>query len=140
MSLYKDYLAKISDPNCDDLEGVLRDFMWEVRFYKLSKKAHKKIRDRIIDLYHRLNLEERQIALQILLKVSSGGQYRDLYFDNLGEIWHKFRYLSNILGDCLFVMEDFDGLPKSDRGPYDLDRIFRDSYALLKKGGSKHLL
>ncbi|MDA8456531.1 hypothetical protein M4R22_17350 [Acidovorax sp. GBBC 3334] len=138
---HEERLKKICSPNS---QGRVKDLLelWEILTNsKIDASAAAEIERDILNIYGELDFDERQAALQILLKIGRGDYLRGLIFENLGEIWSKFKLLSNQLTGNLCTLESFDGkdINSLDRAPYDLDRTFKDAYVILKKGGSKFI-
>lgn len=141
MHRYMEDLAHICDPNCQNREEAMLD-LWELlTSLKVEPSEAAEIERKILNIYTDLDFDERQAALQILLRVGQGAYLRELLFENLGEIWSKFRLLSNQLTGSLAVMESFneETQDSTNRDPYDLDKTFRDAYLILKNGGSKFI-
>lgn len=138
---YEKKLQKICSQNSGSrVEDIFE--LWEaLANSKVDAAAAVEIENGILKIYRGLDFDERQAALQILLRVGNGDYIRELVFENLGEIWSKFRLLSNQLTGNLCTIESFDGREVSvfDRAPYDLNRTFNDAYEILKKGGSKFI-
>lgn len=108
---------------------------------KIDSEACKYIIENLLEIYPRLDFNQKHAALELFLKIGDGNEIKNIIFDYFGEIYKEYTRLACRLLNYLYVMRELDHSSESMEhiGPWELDKTFAEVRKRLKEGSSPYL-
>ena len=108
---------------------------------KIDSEACKYIIENLLEIYPRLDFNQKHAALELFLKIGDGNEIRNIIFDYFGEIYKEYTRLACRLLNYLYIMRELDHSSESMEhiGPWELDKTFAEVHKRLKEGNSPYL-
>ena len=125
-------------------EAIFR--LWEgIGEKKLSENDKFYIKQYIFSIYAELGFNQKQAAMEVLLKICVADEIRELVFDYLGMIYIRYIKLAERMSNYLYLINELDrtiGVTSEENkeiGRWELDKTLEATRRKMKDGGSIYL-
>lgn len=136
---YKKFFKNLNTLKSPQRKEVIYEFWEAIHAANLSKEVVDEIKFHILNIYSHLDFDERQAALEILRYIKAD-EIEELFLDNLGEIWQRFKLLGDLLQYNFHILKSYEkGSFDEDIDPFDFNKVFKGSYEILKQKKSKFI-